>query len=156
VASFSNDDATFQRLDWRLLQNGFVTRYSRRETLAEDAAWLRAHVYDVKELDSASWADVPAMHQAFASTFAFPDDYGKNLDALNDCISDVEVSDDSGLAIVLTRFDAFAARERDVARAVIDILADNARRFMLFGRRVIVLVESNEAEFHMSWSTRPR
>lgn len=156
MASFSNDDATFQRLDWRLLQNGFVTRYSRQDVLAGDVDWLRAHDYDVKDFDAAAWTDASAMMLAFGSAFAFPDFYGRSLDALNDCMADVEVRDDGGLAIVMTAFDAFAKRERDAARALLEILADNARRFMLFGRRVVVLFESDDAGLYISASTRPR
>ena len=144
MATFSTDGTDFQRLDWLLLQNGAVTLYFRREALDLDAAWLRAHAYQVKELDCSDWSDVRAMHQNVAAALSFPDYYGMNLEALNDCLCDVEVPADGGLATVFLRFDEFASRHRDEAQCMLDILADNARRFLLFGRRLLVLAQSDD------------
>jgi RNAse (barnase) inhibitor barstar len=144
VAAFSTDGSDFQRLDWLLLQNGAVTLYFRREALDLDAGWLRAHGYQVRELDCINWSEVRAMHQSVAKALSFPDYYGMNLDALNDCLSDVEIPADAGLAIVLQRIDVFASRHRDVAQRMLDIFADNARRFLLFGRRLLVLAQSDD------------
>jgi RNAse (barnase) inhibitor barstar len=128
-------------LDRLLLQNGPVVLYFRPSTLAADVDWFRANSYDVKELDAGAWADVPAMHRDFAATLAFPDYYGHNLDALNDCIGDLE---GPRRLIVLRRFDAFAKDHRNVAQAVLDILAVNSRRFLLDGTRLLVLVQSDD------------
>jgi RNAse (barnase) inhibitor barstar len=142
MATFSIEGSDFERLDWRLLQNGAVSLYCRHDVLDADLDWLWKHGYRVAELDG-RWSDADAMHAAFAKTLSFPDYYGKNLDALNDCISDLDVQD-GGLVLVFRRFDAFASRHRAVAQAVLDILAHNARRFLLFGRRLIVLVQSDD------------
>jgi RNAse (barnase) inhibitor barstar len=84
------------------------------------------------------------MHVAMATTLSFPDYYGMNLNAMNDCISDLEVPAEGGLVLVFSRFDSFSLRHRDVAQGVLDLLADNARRFLLFGRRLLVLVQSDD------------
>jgi hypothetical protein len=49
------------------------------------------------------------MHESLLVELSFPAYYGKNLDALNDCISDLDVPDDGGVAIVLTSYDVYAA-----------------------------------------------
>ncbi len=69
---------------------------------------------------------------------------GRNLNALNDCISVIEVPAEGGLVLVLRRFDVFASCQRETAQGVLDVLADNARRFLLFGRRLLVLVQSDD------------
>lgn len=144
MTTFSLDGSDFQRVDWRLLQNGPVSLYFRHDALDSDVAWLRDHGYRVEVLECRAWANEHAMHEAFAAKLAFPDHYGMNLDAMNDAISDVDVPAESGLVIVLDRFDDFASHHRTVAQAVLDLLADNARRFLLFGRRLLVLVQSDD------------
>ena len=41
-------------------------------------------------LDCSGIADKAALHQALAAALAFPDYYGSNLDALYDCLTDLE------------------------------------------------------------------
>lgn len=144
VATFSDDPSELGRLDWQLLQNGPVTLYLRRAVLDPDVAWLGEHAYTVVEFDCFAWADDEDMHEALAETLSFPAYYGKNLDALNDCLTDLHVPAESGLVLVFLRFDAFASRQRKVAQALLDILANGARRSLLFGRRLLVLVQSDD------------
>jgi hypothetical protein len=73
-----------------------------------------------------------------------------NLDALKDCMRDV-VSQDygwapntTGLVLVFTGYDAFAARCSRAAQVVLDILADQSRSAALFGRRLICLAQSDD------------
>jgi len=144
VATFSDDPSELQQLDWQLLQNGPITLYLRRAVLDPDVAWLEERAYAVVEFDCLAWVDERHMHEALAETLSFPDYYGMNLDALNDCMTDVSVPVESGLVLVFRRFDAFASEQRRVAQALLDILAHSARRSLLFGRRLLVLVQSDD------------
>ncbi len=144
MAAFTDDPSEFQRLDWSLLQNGAVVLYLRRDVLEPDIAWLQEHAYEVKRLDCREWSDQRAMHVAMATTLSFPKYYGMNLNAMNDCISDLEIPAEGGLVLVFASFDSFSLRHRDVAQGVLNLLADNARRFLLFGRRLLVLVQSDD------------
>src|SRR5688500_7028210 len=98
MATFSGNESEFERLDWQLLQSGAIALYFRGDVLNSDMTWLRAHAYEVVELDCIRWADAKVMHRALAMALSFPDYYGMNLDALNDCMSDVDVPDEGGLA----------------------------------------------------------
>jgi RNAse (barnase) inhibitor barstar len=128
-------------LDRQLLQNGPVVLYCGRAFLAEDIGSLRALSYEVTDLDASTWPDQHAMHRAFASALEFPEHYGKNLDALNDCIGDLQKP---RYVIVLRHFDAFTKNHRAVAEAVLDILATNSRTLLLDGARLLVLVQSDD------------
>lgn len=144
MASFRDDGQNYQRVDYRLLQNGAVTLYCRRAYLEEDMAWLVAHGYRIHRWDTSKWHSEAGMHSAIASELTFPDYYGNNLDALYDCLSDLDIPPDAGLALVLDRFDSFARQGHEVAQAILDIAQDASRRYLLFGHRFLVLVQSDD------------
>ena len=146
MAIFRNEPEEFQRLDWSLLQNGTVTLYLRPEVLEEDVEWLKRHDYRVDSFDCSIWVGPSEMHEALSSGLEFPGYYGRNLSALNDCIGDIEIPEEGGRVLVFNKYDSFAARFPDVAWSVLDIIEVNARRLLLFGRRLIVLVQSDDPE----------
>ena len=162
MAVFRNEPEEFQRLDWRLLQNGAVTLYFRPQVLEEDVEWLKRHNYRVDSFECSLWVGLSEMHEALSSGLEFPDYYGRNLNALNDCISDIEISEEGGRVLVFNKYDSFAARFPDVAWSILDILEINARLQLLFGRRLIVLVQSDDPEISfervgggaVSWNPR--
>ncbi len=91
------------------------------------------------------------MFDALAPALDFPAYFGRNLDALNDCLRDVAVGDygwradtATGLVLVLTTFDRFAAADGRTAQVLLDSFADQARRAMLLGNRLMCLVQSND------------
>ena len=144
MAIFRNEPEDFQRLDWDLLQNGAVSLYFQPQVLAADVDWLKDHEYRVDTFDCSLWVDQSEMHQAFAYQLEFPNYYGRNLDALNDCMSDLEIRDHSGRALVFNRYDSFAAKFPHVAWSVLNIMESNSRNLLLFGKRLIILVQSDD------------
>jgi hypothetical protein len=88
-----------------------------------------------------------------AEALAFPAQYGHNLNALNDYLSDVAVHEygtdeaATGTVLVLRRIDAFATREPRAAHSLLDIFAGQARRASLFGHRMLCLVQSDDPGF---------
>lgn len=87
------------QLDWTILRDGGVALYWQSEVLAGDAAWLRANGYTTAEFEAGDWKTEEQMHDALESTLSFPDYYGKNLDALDECMcEDIVVPDEGGLA----------------------------------------------------------
>jgi hypothetical protein len=162
MAIFRNGPEEFQRLDWALLQNGAVTLYFRPQGLIDDVQWLKEHEYRITSFDCSTWTSVSEMHDALSFGLEFPDYYGRNFAALNDCIGDLEISDEGGRVIIFNRYDSFAARFPQVAWDVLDIMETNSRRFLLFGRRLIVLVQSDNPEISfetvggqsVSWNIR--
>ena len=144
MAIFRNESEDFQRLDWTLLQNGAINLYLRRELLAEDAAWLKAHNYQLDNFDCSAWGREEDMHEALASGLEFPDYYGRNLDALNDCIGDLEIPEESGRVLIFHRYDAFAAQFPRAAWVILDIIESKSRFLLLFAKRLFALVQSDD------------
>src|SRR5258708_3593534 len=104
MASFGTNQKEWERLDLRLLQNSPVALYYLPSVLDEDMARLRGEGYTMDEFDCSKWHAEADFHAEVAVRLAFPDYYGRNLDAFNDCIGEIEVPDSGGRAIVLRRF----------------------------------------------------
>lgn len=140
------------QLDWTILRDGGVALYWQPEILAGDVTWFRSNGYTTAEFQAGDWKSEEQMHDALKSTLSFPDYYGKNLDALNDCMwEDIVVPDEGGLVLIFYHYDRFqkAIRidntdGRTFAEIVLDVLARAVRYQMLFGRRLLILVQSDD------------
>lgn len=152
MAVFSSEEANAGRRDWAILRDGGVALYWRPEVLKADLDWLESNEYNIVEFDSAKWSNEEQMHDSLRSGLSFPYYYGKNLNALNDCLgSDLVVPDSGGVALVFHHYDQFAkndqARSPDdkgLAQTVLHIFARAVRYHMLLGRRLLILVQSDD------------
>ena len=150
MATWDADAETTQPVDYRLAQNTFVTMFWSSQLLDETVEWLRSHGYDVVEFDAGAWESDADMYDDVSSGLNFPDRFGRNLDALNDCMRDVASGDygwrpaATGLVIVLRAFDAFTAVDPRTAQTMLDVFAGRARGAILIGYRLICLVQSND------------
>lgn len=151
MATWDADDERTHPVDYRLVHNTFVTMFWRSALLDDTVGWLRSHSYQVVEFDAGSWSSDADMFDDVALALNFPDYFGRNLDALNDCMSDVASGDygwdatsNTGLVIVLRAFDAFTAVDRRTAQYLLDIIAAQARCAILIGHRILCLVQSND------------
>jgi hypothetical protein len=75
MSIFSDDEATYSRLDYRALRDSFGLMYFSNDILARDLGWLRAEGYLVHDFDCAAWVDEPTFHAALATGLSFPDYY---------------------------------------------------------------------------------
>ena len=149
MATWDADARTAQAVDFRLVQNTFVTMFWRTSLLDDTLGWLQSHAYHVVEFDAGSWSSDADMYDDVASALDFPDYFGRNLHALNDCMWDVasgaygwDASVNTGVVIVLRAFDAFTAVDRSTAQNMLDIFAGQARSAI--GHRIICLVQSDD------------
>jgi hypothetical protein len=150
MAAFDPETDLSQDRAFRLMVNTSLTLFWRPQVLEETIAWLSAHGYQVTTIDASRWSTEHDLHRDMAAALSFPDYYGRNLDALNDCMRDV-VSQDygwtpgaGGLALAFAGYDSFAARCPRAAQIVLDIMATHSRSAALVGRRLMCLVQSND------------
>lgn len=128
------------------MQGGPVTKYWRREVLAEDLEALEAQGFTIRRLDCASWTNDDRMHKELREELALPRYYGDNLDALDDCLSDTDVIDVpevGGLAFVLDNFSGSEERNE----RLLQVLARTSRYWLLFGRLVAVLLRTDDVRY---------
>ena len=138
--------------DWDLLTNSPVHLFYREEVLAETVDRLRRRGYHVIEIDTAGWRHADDLHSGIARSVGFPEYYGRNPNALNDCLDDVAFyeygarRDSTGTVVVLSGFEQFAHSNHDLAGALLDIYAGVARRALLIGHRMLCLVQTNDPD----------
>jgi len=142
MAVFRDEDHS--RLDYLMLRDGPVRMYFARRILEEDLGWLRAHGYVVDRFDALTWASEEDALGAIARALEFPNYFGGNLDALNDCLGAVDIPTDSGRAVVIERFDGVYAQSPDWWWNLLDVFAVQSRRHLLFGERLLVLLQSDD------------
>jgi len=151
MATWDAGAETTHPIDFRFVRDGFVTMFWQSSLLDDSIDSLRSLAYRVVEFDAGAWSSDADMYEDVASQLGFPEDFGRNLDALNDCMSDVvsgrygwDAATDTGLVLALRAFDAFAERDRRTAQTMLDIVATRARSAILIGHRIICLVQSND------------
>lgn len=110
---------------------------------APDARALRA--VDTAGLDvvrvSLSGIDTKeALLERFAAALVFPDWFGANWDALEDCLGDLSWREDAGRLLVIEGFETLQARARDDFRVLLDLLADVAQLWSKQGRAFFVVL----------------
>ncbi|MDF9878443.1 barstar family protein [Cellulosimicrobium cellulans] len=129
-----------------------MTVFSRRSELDGAVEELTARGLQVVVLDAGSWSTGPEVHRDIAVALDFPAYYGRNLDALSDCLSDVVAREyglqpsAAGLALVFLGFDRFAAALPDLAPAFVNILVTQARGAAETGATMALLLQSDDRE----------
>lgn len=133
-----------QRLDWRLLERGAIALYYRSSVLSADLGWLRHQNYLIHELNASAWDNADVFHADARRVLGFPAYYSSNLASWIDCLAELEVPDESGMALVFRRYDVFAKAQPHLAQTILDSIESTSRRFLLTGRRLLALVQSDD------------
>jgi hypothetical protein len=144
-AAFGDLPEDRERLDWQLFQNGGVILYHKHQVLVEDAAWLNRAGYQLRELDAYGWANAAAFHEDVRRVFAFPKHYTNNLASLIDALAELEIAPGGAIAVQMRRYDRFVKVDPHLAWSVLDALETTSRRLLLTGRRLLSLVQSDDA-----------
>ena len=144
MAAFQNNLDISQRIDWKIFQNGWTCLYWRQEVLKKDLDWFRKENFEVITFDCSNWEQSEKIHEALKRQLHFPEFYGKNLEALNDCLSELKIND-SGIVIV---FEHFQFVEKNYAYQLLDVLANNSREHILFGRKLLTLIQVEDPNYH--------
>ncbi len=130
----SPDSWTTNRLDWDLLQDGYVTLFWSQSILDDATTWLAHAGYQIVTFDSSRWQSASDFFGDIKAALSFPDYFGNNLNALDDCLSDVALyeygadPEAMGTVLVMNEFDSFVRIDRELAEAILDIVAGKLGR----------------------------
>lgn len=152
----------YQSFGCALLHLGPLALYSNAQFLEEDLGKLAAESFDIRTLHASTWKDGDSPHADLQSCLGLPDHYGKNLNALSDCMHDLVISDDGGMAIVIRDYDKFTTHSPDFAKGILDVLVSGARFLQMFGKTLLILVHTNDVDAsygplgatHAHWNPR--
>lgn len=133
-----------ERLDVQLLQSSAVTLYHKHTLLAQDVSYLQQFGYRVYALDAALWKGAVDFHAEAKRVLVFPEYYSANLASWIDCLGEIDVPEEGGVVIQFKHFDAFARTDPQFAHTLLDSIESASRRFLLGGRRLLALVQSDD------------
>lgn len=130
---------------WReLMLNGSVIKFWDASIYEENIKRIEQAGFDIYSFDCANW-EKDDYHKELAKTLAFPDYYGENLDAFNDCLSDVDPKE-KGFVLTFENYDAFSKKYPEAAFHILDIIQINSWRFLIEGIVLLGFVQSNDAK----------
>lgn len=148
MGSFTRGDRVLR--DFQLLFNSPVQKFWSPSNLEDTVSWLRTQGYRIIEFRSEEWRSEVDMHLAFEQLLSFPSYYGRNLDALDECLADFalyEFGSDpqaTGTVLVLTKYDSFVRLQPETAYLVVDAIASASRQALLIGHRMLCLVQTDD------------
>ncbi|MFD3002067.1 barstar family protein [Pontibacter toksunensis] len=140
MAVFENTPEEWQRLDWSILQNGYICLYSRQEFLLIDTMWFRKARYRVLEFDCTAWAEEQAMHDDLKQKLRFPDTYASTFGSLKESLKEITITG-KGMVLLLHHFDQV---EKETAQILLDILAKASQWHLLLGQRLLTLLQIDD------------
>jgi RNAse (barnase) inhibitor barstar len=134
---------------WRsLMKNGSIVKYWRQSILEKHVENIRAEGFDVYHFNCELWNKNNCLLE-IGNTLGFPNYYGKNLDAFNDCLSDI-VPSGEGILLVFNNFDKFNERDNDMAFHVLDIIQNNSWRLLVENQtKLMAFLHSNDPWLHI-------
>jgi RNAse (barnase) inhibitor barstar len=136
-----------EQLDFKILRDGAISMYHSSAILNQDLSELERLGYQVIDLNAAKWSK-KSYHKDLKEGFGFPDYYGENMDAFNDCLRDLVPIKRIGLVIVFRSFDEFASLKKASSEALLDVIAVQSREWLLSQKRLICLVQSADPGLH--------
>lgn len=136
------------KLENRLLQNGCVVLYQSPFLLEAHSSELASSGWKFTEVYVAKDGRPEEFFDQVAMMLEFPGYFGRNLNALNDCMGDIAFPESGRLALGLTRFDLLAHTDPAFAHAVLDIFAGVERQYLLEGKRILFLVQSSDPDLN--------
>jgi hypothetical protein len=84
--------------------------------------------------------------QRAAAHFGLPDYEGCHLDILKDWLWNLEIPEQGGRVLIFLRFDAFVQMFPDAAWILLEYVEMSSHRMLLFGRRLLALVQSDDPD----------
>lgn len=111
---------------------------------------------DVAPIRLAGVVGKDALLERFASALAFPDWFGGNWDALEDCLGDLSWRPQRDRVLLIEGFESLASVSHDDFRVLLDLLADVAEHWSAQGRVFLVLFVDPEHKLGLrSWGDAP-
>jgi hypothetical protein len=140
LASFTEQETE----DLQLFQNGGVVLFYQQAILDGATDNLTSNGYQVHKIDCQQHTDKEAVLFAIVDSLKIPRCQGIGLDGFNDFMSEIDFDGCTGVVVVLKAFHQFRQAFPECVFHILDIMAVNHRWHMLFGNRLLTLVQSDD------------
>ncbi|MCI3132633.1 hypothetical protein [Phenylobacterium aquaticum] len=142
------DDAD-RRADWPLLKDGAVTLFWRTSLFEQAKASLTSLSYALASIECIS---VEQFAADLGGALGWEQQFGYspwsgNLNALAEGAATVAFPPSLCLALAFEGYHRLVAQDAEFAHGVLDVIEYQARNHLAAGRRLIVLVQTDEAHF---------
>lgn len=139
-----------RRADFDLLRDAVVSLYWRGETFEDAKRDLRALDYRLFDIPA---EDRDGLIAELSAALRWQDLFGYepwsgNLDALADAFYAVDFPAGEQVAFCIKGFHSLVLRDSRFALGLLDVISRGARTQLLHGRRVLALVQTDDAEFN--------
>lgn len=150
MTAFIDDESNWSRLDYKLIRDGGISLYYSRSVLENDLDWFRKEHYIIHDFFCDRWRTDEDFHTEVSQILGFPGYYGQNLNAFNDCLCDIEVPDIGGMVLLFWKADSFISKQGELMWNILDILAGACREELMFGHRMIILLQSDDPNIYIN------
>lgn len=139
---------TLNRADWPLLRNGAVNLFARREDYSAAVTALDGLGYRMLIFARGPEHFIDEMSAALKwhEQFGYKPWTG-NLDAFNDALRGEPFDSADDGAICIENFQALVGDDETFARGLLDIIEYQSRQYLLFGKRLIALIHTQNKGF---------
>ena len=146
----SNEAFAWGQVDLELMQYSAVTLFWRRALFDDARRALENLSYDVQLIDcEKGWA---SFQSQASSLLRWDEQFGYspwngNLDALNDGLPAYPVPANNKAVLALVGFHSLVRSDQRSSNVLLDLLEYHSRQFLLFSKRLIVLVQTDDNRF---------
>lgn len=133
--------------DKEILGDGPICMYHDNEVLNEDFAWFSGNNFEVFNMNCQTWTK-NNFHEKIKEALFFPDYYGENLNAFDDCLNDMFDTKYRGLVLIFRNFDNLVELHRPSSEGILDSITRTSRTWLIEGQRLICLLQSNDPDLH--------
>ena len=134
--------------DIQILKDGPICKYFKNSILDEDVNWFIENRFDVYDMNTRDW-NRSNFHKRIKQKLNFPDYYGENLDAFDDCLGDMRNPRYEGVVLVFRGYDEFINNSNKLAETILDIVAKESRVWLLEGQKLISLIQTNNPNLEL-------
>ena len=127
--------------DIEILKDGPICKYFKNSILDEDVTWFIENRFDVYDMNVRNW-NKEIFHKKIKKELNFPDYYGENLNAFNDCHGDLYNDRYKGVVIVFRQYEEFLSSDRNFAEVILDIIATESRYWLVTGKKLMELLSA--------------
>lgn len=146
----SDSETDWHRADLELMQHSAVNLFWQPSVLQEAQQELAALSYGVATINCLEgWESFRAQ---MSSLLKWDEQFGYaqwtgNLDALNDGLRGYPFPPSNRAALALIGFHSLVRGDKRASHVVLDLLERHSRNFLLFAKRLIVLVQTDDNRF---------